>query len=500
MDELLVALTQLTQECREKDEAGMEHLRGARVVFSTLASATSLHLLRPLYEIILVDEAAQATEVEVLPVLGLGCRRLLLCGDPQQLPATTFSQAAAAALYARSMMERLTNAGYPSRLLDTQYRMDPQIALWPSEYFYKGKLLTAKGTGSCSAWAKDHPSEPSAVALRDRVFGGGLVWVDVVGPEVVCRATRSLMNPNEAQLVTHLVDWLTSYAMVPSHEIVVISSYAAQVRLLRKQLSSSSKSNPVLANIGCHTVDSFQGSEASVVVLSLVRSNQDGRVGFLDEPRRLNVALTRAKDLCIVCGDSHTLASSAAETVVTLVGHVTGRGLLRKAADLKATLVKEMIRTTNQTHRHSEEECMDRQGTGRGRHLESESEPCVEQNSIHYRRSTKPLSQKSKQRMATPEKNSQSQCAIRVTGDDVYTHRIVVVAGGIRKRKRKGGHAPPCSTTGKRKACCRSRGLWLSATPASVLGNHRLLLRKGRYLRRCRAKRTSELKSTSEES
>jgi len=171
------------------------------------------------FSVVVCDEAGQAVEAELLAPLGLGCERLLLVGDPAQLPATTFSQAASAAGFSRSMLERLMgelgrntvnkissingggsgtenfvpNSGLPYTLLATQYRMHASIASFPAQQFYGGRLTTAPGNGACAQWHSNrnnndalhrNPSKEARLQLRgaawrDCVFGGPLAWIDV---------------------------------------------------------------------------------------------------------------------------------------------------------------------------------------------------------------------------------------------------------------------------------------------------------------------------------
>ncbi|WP_200895626.1 ATP-binding protein [Halorubrum saccharovorum] len=169
--------------------------------------------------------------------------------------------------------------------LKTQYRMHPDIAYFSNREFYDDSLRT----GRVVTPLDDTP------AIEGYNIGGS---VDVVD--------HSRANKAEARLVVHLVQ--TILEDVPAEEIGVITPYAAHARLLRDLLQDHVDHATAIT---VDTIDSFQGSEKTAVVISLVRSNADGDIGFLgrsnDGPRRLNVALTRAKRYCAVVGDFHTL-------------------------------------------------------------------------------------------------------------------------------------------------------------------------------------------------
>jgi len=312
---------------------------------------------------VLVDEAGQAVEADIFIPIGLGAKRLLLVGDPQQLPATTFSRAAKTAHFDRSLLARLMEGGgegngLPAIILDTQYRMAEPICRFPAMYFYGGKLLTANGTGACKNWQwpriNDETlnlplnSAPRGVLgqmIRERVFGGALSWVNVGDKrgEERDKHSLSIRNQSEANLVVDVIRWLVDEAkVVTASDVVVITTYSAQVSLLREMLRrQTTGAKRPSSNVAVHTVDSFQGSEASVVLLSLVRSNQTEGVGFLSDGRRINVAITRAKDLLLIVGDSATLATEkSSDTVVASLyqeavsrGHVTTELKLRGALE-----------------------------------------------------------------------------------------------------------------------------------------------------------------------
>jgi superfamily I DNA and/or RNA helicase len=243
--------------------------------------------------------------------------RLVLAGDHYQLPPTVISPAAVAEGFAVSLLERLAigasrrssdvlggasdtatslDPASFSRRLSLQYRMHAAIQNFSSREFYEGSLTP-------------HPSVAGHLLAdlpgveRSRLTETPDEWIDTAGAgydEELEPDGESRLNPGEAQLVCHYVGKLVA-AGAPAGEIAVIAPYAAQVRLLRKLL----RDLPVEID----SVDGFQGREKEVVLVTTVRSNSSGEIGFLADTRRMNVALTRARRKLLILGDSATLAN-----------------------------------------------------------------------------------------------------------------------------------------------------------------------------------------------
>ena len=177
-------------------------------------------------------------------------------------------------------------------LLTIQYRMDPAIRQWPSKRFYGNKLIDA----------------PCVVKRADRLDNsksdllGPCVFVDVAsGREKM--AMHSYRNDTEAELITKLIVFLSNRINIKERgKIGVISFYAAQVELIKNQLKQAE-----LSHVDVCTVDGFQGDERAIIIISFVRANLKHQVGFIDDPRRLNVAITRAKHSLIMLGQADTL-------------------------------------------------------------------------------------------------------------------------------------------------------------------------------------------------
>uniref|UniRef100_F7CMA5 DNA-binding protein SMUBP-2 n=1 Tax=Monodelphis domestica TaxID=13616 RepID=F7CMA5_MONDO len=296
----------LRKELREREEAAMlASLTGADVILATNTGASPDGPLKLLpedyFDVVVIDECAQALEASCwIPLLR--ARKCILAGDHQQLPPTIMSkQAATGGLYL-SLMERLIkkHGEQVVRMLTVQYRMHQAIMQWASEELYHGRLSAHASVAS--HLLKDLPGvtpteETSIPLLLIDTAGCGLF-------ELEEEDEQSKGNPGEVQLVSLHVQALVA-AGVRVGDIAVIAPYNLQVDLLRQQLS------PRYPELEIKSVDGFQGREKEAIVLSFVRSNRKGEVGFLAEDRRINVAVTRARrHVAIIC-DSRTVSSDA---------------------------------------------------------------------------------------------------------------------------------------------------------------------------------------------
>ncbi len=265
---------------------------------SQVVLATHGGLSRPLFsggfDLAVLDEASQATEpLSWVPITQ--ARKVVLAGDPLQLPPTIYSREAAQAGLSRTLMERLRES-LPEEfktLLRVQYRMHRTLMGFSSERFYEGKLEADDSV-------KEHVAAELPNVQKTDLTSGPLVYVDTAGTgfqEVWNELLDSRENEGEARLAVKVFETLVESGL-GLDQVAVISPYGAQVRMLKGLL-------PKGVEVG--TVDGFQGREKEVVVLSLVRSNETGEVGFLSDTRRMNVAMTRARRLLVVVGDSATL-------------------------------------------------------------------------------------------------------------------------------------------------------------------------------------------------
>jgi hypothetical protein len=334
-----------------------EVLEAADIVFTTFGSMKNMPSIFPL---VIADEAAMTTEPMLYTALQYGCKRCVLVGDPQQLEATLRSRTAYYHGFSQSLMQRLVLAGYPCVMLNTQFRMHPDIVEFPSRYFYHGELQTASDLlvtpTPPSQTQSDEPAAVSGPPRRSTLLGGigmpadamRFVFFDVGGHEG--RRGNSIVNVLEADIVMALVLGLKQ--VLPSeamNHVGVITFYSAQTRLLRERARAvNAIARGATAESFVNTVDGFQGRERGGIILSCVRSagTDDGReggagkshrreIGFLSDPHRVNVALTRAQAFCYVVGDSRALETQEG----------VWRQLIKHAVDTRRFIPRECVET-----------------------------------------------------------------------------------------------------------------------------------------------------------
>ncbi|KAL1787993.1 DNA-binding protein SMUBP-2 [Sigmodon hispidus] len=332
----------LRKELKEREEAAMvQSLTAADVVLATNTGASCDGPLKLLpenhFDVVVVDECAQALEASCwIPLLK--APKCILAGDHKQLPPTTVSHKAALGGLSRSLMERLAEkhgAGVV-RMLTVQYRMHQAITRWASEAMYHGQLTAHPSVAG--HLLKDLPG----VADTEDT-GVPLLLIDTAGcglSELDEGDNQSKGNPGEVRLVSLHIQALVD-AGVRAGDIAVIAPYNLQVDLLRQSLSSK---HPELE---IKSVDGFQGREKEAVILTFVRSNRKGEVGFLAEDRRINVAVTRARRHVAVICDSRTVNNHA--FLKTLVNYFTEHGEVRTAFEYLDDIVPE-----NYTHEGSQ--------------------------------------------------------------------------------------------------------------------------------------------------
>jgi senataxin len=250
------------------------------------------------FETVIVDEAAQCVEMSALIPLKYGCAKCILVGDPKQLPPTVFSKDAARFQYEQSLFVRMQK-NHPDdvHLLDTQYRMHPEISLFPSRTFYDGKLLD----GGDMAGLRQQPWHKSMILGPYRFF-------DVQGQHQAAPKGHSLINVAEIDVAMRLYKRLTSD--FPDYnfqgKVGIITPYKSQLRELKSRFTTAYGAN-IVEDVEFNTTDAFQGRESEVIIFSCVRASPSGGVGFLSDIRRMNVGLTRAKSSLWVLGNSQSL-------------------------------------------------------------------------------------------------------------------------------------------------------------------------------------------------
>ncbi len=288
----------LVQDARRLEmQVVQQILDSATVLCSTTTGLDSGILGQRRFDLAVIDEACQSTEPGGwIPLLRSD--RLILAGDHCQLPPTVVSQQAANEGLNISLLERLIehHGDGIARRLAIQYRMHEAIMDFSSAEFYEGTL--AADSAVVGHRLCDLPNVSSSQLTDEPIL-----FIDTAGAgydEQTERDGESRLNPREAEVVATKVGALIEAGVSP-YEIAVIAPYAAQVRLLRDRLLDEH------ANLEVDTVDGFQGREKEAVIISLVRSNSRGEIGFLDDVRRMNVALTRARRKLVVIGDSATI-------------------------------------------------------------------------------------------------------------------------------------------------------------------------------------------------
>ncbi len=287
----------LLADARRLEAQAVESIVNASPILCATTTGLDSEIIgRCAFDWLVLDEACQTTEPGCwIPLLRSA--RVVLAGDHCQLPPTVLSSEAARQGFGVSLLERLVSLYGESvtRRLNVQYRMHEAIMGFSSREFYDGELLADASVAAhrlCDL--PDVRTEPLTEQPVQFLDTAGAGYDEEVEPD-----GESRRNPQEAVLVARKVRALLDSG-VSASDIAVIAPYAAQVRRLRELLP--------LAGLEIDSVDGFQGREKEAVVLSLVRSNREGEIGFLADVRRLNVALTRARRKLLVIGDSATLA------------------------------------------------------------------------------------------------------------------------------------------------------------------------------------------------
>tara|TARA_B110000208_G_scaffold39071_1_gene51735 strand:+ start:1087 stop:4500 length:3414 start_codon:yes stop_codon:yes gene_type:complete len=334
---LNVEMRRLRTELRRREERLRDEvIRSQDVVLCTNSGAALLSKLTPrlAFDLVVIDEAAQALEAECWTPLLLA-PRAVLAGDHKQLAPTIKSAAAASGGLDLTLFERCAQflPAAAVRLLETQYRMHDAIASWASAASYECQLLSDASVAARTLTELPHVERCDATVPA-------LLFIDTAGCEMreVQRegssAAHSHRNEREAALVVAHVAALLAAGLLPS-QVAVVTPYTGQVAAVRARLLDALPDANIAEAIEVRTVDGFQGREKEAIVMSMVRSNLRGDCGFLKDKRRINVAATRAKrQLCIV-GDSATLSHDA--FIGGLLSHARERGVVRCPEELGFT-------------------------------------------------------------------------------------------------------------------------------------------------------------------
>jgi len=271
-------------------------LNSSHIVLTTLGSAGSRIVEEGRkFEVVVIDEAAQSSEMSTLSALQFGSSHAVLVGDPQQLPATIFSVSGRSTKFDRSLFQRLEEAGHEVHMLNVQYRMHPVISAFPRHIFYGGMLLDGPNVQS-----PDFGGELKDVITTKFPHFQQFNMLDLDSKEE--RDGTSLSNRDEAELVLHLYRTIDqeSEGLVAQTRVAIITPYSQQVSLLHRMFEEAYGAS-YATRVEISTVDAFQGRESSIVIYSCVRAGDKGSgIGFLSDVQRMNVALTRAKNFLFV--------------------------------------------------------------------------------------------------------------------------------------------------------------------------------------------------------
>jgi regulator of nonsense transcripts 1 len=295
-------------------EAAIQVVNASDVILATCVGAGDDLLADRVFRYAFVDEAAQCVEPHTLIPLTKALAGVLV-GDTKQLPPTVVSRDAVAIGLQRSLIERLELLGVEPYLLEEQYRMHPGLAAFSSVRFYDRRLKSVP-----------KPSErvaPNGVNWPSTMVP--LAFVEVKGEEMRAPDGNSIFNVQEAEECVRVVQkLLLSGDVKNAGDIGIIAPYAAQVRAISEEWNRKVTSDVKLKNtsiveadnpesakdeLEIRSVDGFQGREKEVIVLCTVRNNRQNQLGFVADPRRLNVAITRAKRGLIVLGHRDTLST-----------------------------------------------------------------------------------------------------------------------------------------------------------------------------------------------
>lgn len=290
----------------------------ARVIACTLVGSANRVLTNHTFTTLFIDEAAQALEAACWIAIGKA-DRVILAGDHHQLPPTIKCIEAARGGLDRTLMQKVAaNKPETVSLLKIQYRMHEDIMRFSSHWFYQDELKAAPEVSLRGILAYDTP----------------VVWFDTADcdfEEDRLSESMSRINKQEAvllveQLQTYIEKITKERVLDESIDFGLISPYKSQVQYIRGLIKRNAFFKPFRKLITVHTVDGFQGQERDVIMISLVRANDQGNIGFLNDLRRMNVAITRARMKLIILGDASTLTKHAfyreLYKYITAHGHV----------------------------------------------------------------------------------------------------------------------------------------------------------------------------------
>ena len=279
------------------------------------------------FDILAIDECAQALEVSCWIPLCFA-KKVILAGDHLQLPPTIKSKEADKKGLNVTLFDRLMKKFEKdySQMLRTQYRMNKKIMEWSSKEVYQGKLIADQSVENHNLFdLRDRKDEKDEAKVLEIIDTAGCQ----MGENVSQGEGQSKFNVGEADIVRVIMNELIQEYRLEPQDIGIITPYNAQVDLIRREIQKDDS----LKGVECSTVDGFQGREKEVVIISMVRSNPIGNVGFLGEFRRMNVAVTRAKRYVAIICDTDTVKHD--DFLKRLVDYFEANGEVRTAKEFQ---------------------------------------------------------------------------------------------------------------------------------------------------------------------
>jgi ATP-dependent RNA/DNA helicase IGHMBP2 len=272
---------------------------GAHVIASTLVSSNHRLLNGRRFGTLFIDEAAQALEAACWIAIRKA-DRVVLAGDHCQLPPTIKCHEAARGGLERTLMEKVvSNKPAVVSLLKVQYRMHEEIMKFPSQWFYNGELEAASEVRYRGILDWDTPIhwiDTSEMDFKEEFVGETFGRINKAEADLLLSELKIYINRiGGSRILEEKIDF------------GIISPYKAQVQYLRNKIKADASLKPYRSLFTVNTVDGFQGQERDVIFISLVRANEEGQIGFLNDLRRMNVAITRARMKLVILGEAETL-------------------------------------------------------------------------------------------------------------------------------------------------------------------------------------------------
>ena len=271
----------------------------ARVVACTLVGSANRVMMNRHFTTLFIDEAAQALEAACWIAIGKA-DRVILAGDHHQLPPTIKCIEAEREGLGRTLMQKIAHTKPETvSLLKIQYRMHEDIMKFPSQWFYNGELQAAPEIRYRGILDWDTPInwiDTSDMDFKEEFIGETFGRINKAEADLLLQELKAYINRIGGKRV-----------LEERIDFGIISPYKAQVQYLRNKIKASGSLKPYRSLLTVNTVDGFQGQERDVIFISLVRANEDGQIGFLNDLRRMNVAITRARMKLVILGEAETM-------------------------------------------------------------------------------------------------------------------------------------------------------------------------------------------------